>query len=221
MGCGRIPDGDSLFRHTIHPISFRKDIFVWAKFIRLQEEPDGSLLTSIAWQRYLPTVRHIHQCGCRIALRINDRKKAKGQLTDKNRHFYCGAYRLKAGSVRALVSAHQLDEISSADVIHHIEEGEIAHTDLRIFPKPGVVNIQDTKTAIVDRLWNLCSGPLTHRCEYDSDVAQYPDIDLSTPPGGAYSDTRSCLHRLWCLTRFHARTWFWRTFQQNAIEDSQ
>jgi hypothetical protein len=217
MRCGgRIPGGDNLFRHAIYPLFLSKKSFASEKLIHLSKEADGSLLTSVAWERYVPTVEHIHSYGCRIALGINDKKRAVGKLTDKNRHFYCGAYQLGADAVRALVSAENLDEISSADVIHHIEAGEIAHTDLRILLKPGVSDIEDTKTAIIDRLWNIFSGPLMHVCDCDLDVSPHPNLTLTTPPTGAYSDTRSYLRRLWSLIRFHACCWLWRSFEKKA-----
>lgn len=171
------------------------------------ETKNGSLLTSVAWERYVPTVKHIHCYGCRIALLRNQPKQEKGH---KTRSVYCGAYQLKADAVRALASAEQLDEILSAEVVHKIESGEIAHTELIIFLKPDVFNIEGTKTAIIDRLWNVCSGPLSHKCDYDLDIAPHPSLSLSTPPAGAYSDTRSYLCRLWYIIRFQVHFWFWR-----------
>lgn len=211
MRCGRIPDRDSLFRHSIFPVSFKKKVFASEKLIYLVKEPDGSLLASLAWERYVPTIKHIHGYGCRLALKRNEKKRADGKFKDKDRIVYCGAYQMKADAVRALASTYKLDEISSAEVVHHIEAGEISHTDLRISLKPGVSDIEGTKTAIIDRLWNVCSGPLTHICTCDLDINPHPSLTLITPPAGAYSDTRPYLGRLWSLIRFQACSWFWRT----------
>lgn len=212
MKFGLIPDGDSLFRHSIKPLSFRGSRFVGSKFVKLYDEADGSLLASLAWERYMPTARHIHEYGCRLAFGINERKRVRGELSEKSRHVYCGAYQITGGAVRALATTPNLDEISSADIIHHIEDGEIAHTDLRIFIKPGTVNIEDTKTAIVDRLWNSCSGPLKHICDCDLDISPHPSLSLTTPPAGAYADTRRYFSRLWCILRFQIHLWVWRSF---------
>ncbi len=218
MRCGgRIPDGDSLFRHAIYPLFLSKKMFASEKFIHFSKQDDGSFLTSLAWQRYVPTINHIHGYGCRVALGINDRRRATGKFTEKNRHIYCGAYCLGANAVRALVSTDNLDEISSAEVIHHIEADEIAHTDLRILLKPGVSDIEGTKTAIIDRLWNVFSGPLTHICDCDLNIASHPSHSLPTPPTGVYTDTRSNLYWLWSLIRFKACYWYWRSFERRTM----
>jgi hypothetical protein len=209
MKRGRIPDRDSLFRHSIHPLAFKSRAFAAEKFIHLELQPDGSLLTSVAWERYVPTVRQVRKYGCRTALKMNDTMKAEGKFTEKRRRLYCGAYQLRAGAIRALVGAANLDEISSADVVHHVEEGELAHTDLRIFLKPDVSNIAGTKTAIADRVWNICFGPLRHRCQCDRDVQEHPSLNLVAAPRGGYSDGRSWLRRLWFVTRYLVCYWFW------------
>jgi len=213
MGCGRIPDGDSLFRHCIHPVSFSRKTFALEKFIHLRRESDDSLLGSLVWERFVPTVRHVHKRGCEMAHQRNEKERARGTFKEKYRSVYCGAYELKANSVRALVSAENLDEVSSADVIHHIEGGEIAHTDLRIFLKPGS-HVEATKTAIVASLWNAFSGPLFHKCVCDLDIDPHPSINLPRPPAGEYSDERSWLLRLWCLIRFQICYRFWRIFYE-------
>jgi len=216
MRFGHIPDGDDLFRHSIKPLSFKAGIFVSQKFIMLKQEPDGSLLGSLAWERYVPAIEHVHGYGCRVAFRMNEKKRAEGKLKEKDRRVYCGAYGLKGEAVRKLATTSNLDEILSADIIHHIEEGEIAHTDLRIFLKPGIVDIEDTKTAIVDRLWNACSGPLRHICDHDKDIKSHPSSSLLTAPCGEYSDTRSSFVRRWYILRFRIYYWVWRKFFNNA-----
>lgn len=213
MRCGRIPDGDSLFRQSIHPISFKGRAFAWEKCLKLYEEPDGSVLASLTWERYVPTTELVHDYGCRRAFSINEKKRTHGKLKDKDRHVYCGAYQLKGRAIRALATAEALNEILSADVIHHVEEGEIAHADLRIVLKPGAgLDVEGTKTAILDRLWNVCSGPLRHICDYDKDIAVHPSSGLITAPAGPYSDTRSGFLRLWYIVRFRICIWLWQNF---------
>lgn len=217
MRLGRIPGGDSLFRHSIKPESFKGKRFASEKLVYLSLASDGSILASVLWQRYAPTERHVHNAGCRTALRRNQQKGAEGRSGKGDRRVYCGAYQLKASAVRALVGAENLDEILSADVVHHIEEGEIAHANVRIILKPGV-DIAGTKTAIIDRLSNVWTGPLRHKCDCDLDIDPHPSLDLNTPSAGPYFDTRSGLSRLWYLIRFQAHYWFWRSFCQNAIQ---
>jgi|SRR5208282_990309 hypothetical protein len=220
MRCGGyIPDSDSLFRQSVYPVSFKGRAFAWDKCLNLSDQNEGSLLASLTWERYVPTEKLIHGYGCRLAFRRNERKlaaaklkDAEAKLKDKDRQVYCGAYELKGKAIRDLQATEGLDEILSADVVHHVEvEGEIAHADLRIFLKPGsVASVEGTKTAIEDRLWNNCSGPLRHICDCDKDIAEHPSASLATPPAGAYSDTRSYTLRLWCMVRFQICDWLWR-----------
>ncbi len=214
----RIPDSDSLFRHCIHPLSFKNQgkRFASEKLLHLQdgqEQGKGTLLGSLAWEWYVPTTKHVHAYGCRVASYMNKNLRSgshKKRQKRQKRRIYCGAYRLNGSAVRALATTDGLNEISSADVVHHIENEEIAHTDLRISLNPGILDVEGTKTVIVDRLWNTCSGPLKHIADCDRDVNPHPSSDLSTPPAGPYSDTRSYLHRLWSLIRFRIYSLVWR-----------
>jgi hypothetical protein len=174
---------------------------------KFEQQRDGSLLTSVAWERYVPTDKEVHGYGCRTAYRRN--RKREGKITPKNRSVYCGAYQLTAKAARELTSTQNPGEISSAELIHHIEEGEIAHTNLRIVLSLDAPILDSTKTAIVDRLWNACSGPLLHSCSCDQDVDPHPNRTLTGPPRGAYSDTRSRLSRRWYVIRFRALHWLW------------
>lgn len=213
MKCGRIPDSDSLFRQTIYPLAFRSGHrYAREKLLKLDyDQSNGRLLGSLTWERYVPTTELVHGYGCRLAFRMNEGQKATGKLKENNRRIYCGAYELKAKVIRALSSFDQMDEILSADVVHHVEDGEIAHTDLRIILRPEKVSsIDGTKTAIVDRLWNGCAGPLAHICDCDQSIQEHPNTSLPTAPTGAYSDTRSYWLRLWCVIRFHICSWAWR-----------
>jgi len=209
-----IPNSDGLFRHCIHPTAFRNQgkRFAPHKLIRLKEQ-NGTLLGSLAWERYLPTTKHVHSYGCQLAS-IRTKKNNK-------RHIYCGAYQLEASAVRALATTETLNGISSANVVHHIENGQIAHAELRISLKTGNNNVESTKTAILDRLWNKCYGPLRYIDDCDQDIIPHPSSDLPTPPAGAYNDTRSCLSRLWSIIRFHLESWYLRTFSQNASKQSE
>lgn len=213
MRWNRIPDGDSLFRQSVHPLSFKGKGFVWEKCLKLYDQPDGSLLASLTWQRYVPTSERVHSYGCRLAFGMNEKKRLSGTFKEKSRHIYCGAYELKANAIRALTVAEGLNEIISADVVHHVEVGEIAHTNLRIVLRAGGgTDVEGAKTAILDRLWSSCHGPLTHICDCDREIADHPSSGLTTPPAGLYSDSRSSFIRLWHVTRFHILNWIWQRF---------
>jgi len=214
MRCSHISDGDSLFRQSVHPVSFKNKgkVFEWAKCFMLYDQPDGSFLASLSWEMYLPTTEEVHDYGCRLAFRRNEKKRIAGKLTDNNRSVYCGAYQLKAKTIRELATpVEELNEVLSAEVVHSVEEGEIAHANLTIVLKPGgVPDIEDTKTAILDRLWSSCSGPMKHICDCDKNIPEHPSSSLAIPPAGAYSDNRSSLSRLWCIIRFQICSWLWR-----------
>lgn len=223
MTWGRIPNGDRLFRHAFSPICFKtkQRLFACEKLIDLKPQADGSLLDSLAWERYVPTMKYVHEYGCRLARGRNDKKRAAGRSAERDRDVYCGAYQLRAGTVRTLVSDGKLGEVSSneifsIDVVHDIEAGEIAHTALKILLRPGVSNIAFTKTAILVGLWNACSGPLKHTCDCDLDLNPHPNINLNTAPAGECSYTRPYFSRLWYLVRFQARYWCWRVFGERC-----
>src|SRR5277367_5443732 len=129
----RIFNKDNVFRHSVFPVSFKGKMFAPEKLLKFFDEPDGSLLTSVAWERFLPTHADIHAYGCRLAAGRNQQKRDDGTYKERNRHIYCGAYQLTCSAVRALAGPRkQIDEILSADVVHHIENGEIAHADLKV-----------------------------------------------------------------------------------------
>jgi hypothetical protein len=214
---GRVGDRDSLFRHCIYPISVKKTGLVLEKMWFFEAGVDGLLHGSLAWDRYLPTSKYVHGYGCRLAAGINERKKAAGKLNERNRHYYCGAYSLSGEAVRALATTPEIDEIVFADVVHLIEQGEIAHTDFRVRLKSGTANVEATKTAIIDRLWNACSGPLTHVCDCDKNILEHQSSNLPTAPIGDFIDSRSWLTRRWCLVRFHGCDWVWRNSHKYRI----
>src|SRR5258708_9153158 len=125
----------------------------------------------MAWERFGPTSDYIHRYGCRLASGQNDRDRVQGRFKDDSRKIYCGACQMRGKAIRALAVTEGLNEIVSADVIHHIENGEISHTDLKIVVRENSgYDVEGTKTAILERLWNACHGPLTHVCLCDADL---------------------------------------------------
>ena len=209
MELGSIPDDDNLFRFCTHPVSFKGKVFSTAKFLLIQPQPDGSFLASLVWERFVPTVGHVHCAGCRLARGMNQNKLNAGKYKAGNKSVYCGAYRVRAGAIRALPA--EVSAVEFADVVHRTESGELAHTDLRIKLYPGPdSNIEGTKTQILDRLWNACCGPLRHICECDKEVIPHPSAALLNAPFGACSDTRSWLERWFSLIRYRVYDSLWR-----------
>lgn len=172
------------------------------KLWNLRPLADDSLVGSLVWQRFVPESQYIHEHGCRIAaLRNSDAQ-------NKRRQVYCGAYQLFARAVRGLAS-DELSGVLSADVEHKIENDELAHVEVKICLKHENFDVEATKTAIIDRLWSACSGPLNHVCQSDEDLAPHPNQNLLVPLRGPFVDSRSWFSRKWSLVRFkmYVRLW--------------
>jgi hypothetical protein len=217
-----IPDKDGLFRHVVFPNGFKstkkrdKARFEYKKLIKWYDELDG-IHASLAWERYLPTTKDVHGYGCRLASRRNESLKSNGKYTEEKRNIYCGTYRLTAQTIHNLIFSPDFREILSTQVTHKIEEGEIAHVDVRVVLNSGWSDIEGTKTAIMDRLWSKSTGPLKHVCEYDQDIDPHPNAQLETPPGGDYEDRRSWWVWSFFVVRFHMLC-FWNHLSGIASE---
>jgi hypothetical protein len=212
----RIANLDNLFRHCTYPIAFRSKGFAREKFFHLTELP-GRLESSLAWQLYLPSEKLVHEYGCETASGINEKARAIGRFKEQNRKLYCGAYQLTAAAVRTLVGAENLNEIVGADVVHHVEDGRLAHVALTIVLADSLTDIEGTKTAIVDRLWNSCVGPMRHVCKGDEETGLRPGDELPIPPLGEYKDSRGRISRFLCLLRFYF--WRWQWHKQNSGQE--
>jgi hypothetical protein len=201
-----IADGERLFRHAVHPVSFKKGVFDQRGFWHLVES-SGMIIGSLAWQQFVPTNHYVHEYGCRLASRRNDDSLQQGRYRETKRQVYCGAYQLSAGAIRK-ISWDELTGVFSADVVHQVEMGEIAHTEFRFHLKPES-DVETTKTAIFDRLWNSCSGPLDHVCACDKQISPHPGSNLLQPPLGKYRETRSPRTISWHVKRFKILRWLW------------
>jgi hypothetical protein len=179
---GPIPDEARLFRHTVSPVAFAGSRFAPEKLMRLVEHPENNrrLLTSLAWEKYLPTLDLVHQYGCRMAARRNEKAKADRRYKEKSRQVYCGCYELRANCIRRLIDTEGLADLIAADVFHKEEGGEIAHIELAV--EFGDAPDEGTKTALVDRLWNICCGPEKHICKGDDDISPHPSEKLLPGP---------------------------------------
>jgi hypothetical protein len=105
----------------------------------------------------------------------------------------------------------QLPEITGAVVLHVVEDNEIAHANVRItLANVASGRVEELKTAIVDRLWQVSRGPLHHRCVSDHDINPHPSNAMLDPPGGAYFDDRSLIYRAWYIVRFWLLAGLWR-----------
>lgn len=213
----RIPDKDSLFRHAVYPASFKKKVFANESLWHLTNQADGSILGSLAWQRFEPTASYVHQHGCRLSRNRNERARQKGTYKEDRRNVYCGFFEISAERVRGIPS-DPLSGVLSADVIHHIEENEIAHTDLRFRLHPDESNIEAVKTAIAVLLWNRCTGPQMHVCECDTNVVMHPNGGLEITPLGEYEDTRSWGWIVLGVVRFRLYRILWLVSKRIGID---
>lgn len=211
-----IPERENLFRHCIHPHSFASKAFNTTKYIAIREK-NGVYKTSLAWERFVPEVPLVHAYGCSLAQRMNGNDQASGRYREANKKIYCGAYQLNAGSIRALSDIRGIPEIESIDVVHCIEDGAIAHANLEIvFKDTKDLDLEGAKTAVVDRLWSMMSGPLLHVCACDSEINSHPNLKLPVGPKGVYSDHRSRAVRLWFMIRYSVLSWLWLKWPNRA-----
>jgi hypothetical protein len=174
------------------------------------ENSPNNVVSSVAWQKYAPTQEHVHGYGCRLASKRNDKKLQDGKLTQNTRQIYCGAYHLTAGRIRGIFNCDDVyNPVTAAEINHLIEDGEIAHTEIRFILTTEISDVEAAKTEIVDRLWNACCGPLPFICDYDSDIVSHPSEKLDPGPLGEYVDIRSRWWRLRDLVIFHVCRWIW------------
>ena len=202
-----IPPRDNLFRGAHHPVAFQKRVFRHAKFIKLYvgEDDPRRIEASFVWDRYAPTPSLVHAHGCRVSAGRNHRQPTK-------RDVYCGFYQLVARHVRSLAAIAGLPEVATADVVHQIENNELAHAAciIRLHDEIDEEAIEGIKTVIADRLWSGCRGPLTHSCKMDRDLDPHPNGSLEEAPLGHYSDDRSVAQRALCLVRYGLLVVLWK-----------
>lgn len=181
-----IGDDQSLYRPVVHPLAFTSKAFDIQNMFHLQSEDDKTIVTSLVWQHFLPNEGALHEYGCRLANGMNQGIiNRKGLLKEKERRAYCGSYQLTANVIRALAKTDELSEVAVADVLHEIENDEVAHINLKVTVRADWTgSITSTMTAIVDRLWRACRGPLKHTCPYDLDLSPHPSEGLPVPPTG-------------------------------------
>jgi hypothetical protein len=136
-----------VLRFSRYPVASKGKRFAAEKLFKLLEQPNNLLLGSFGLGKICANPRNVAAYGCRLAQGISNKKRAEGTLAEKSRQVHCGVYELRCESVRALATTEGLEEVSSADVVHHPEHGELAHAALRITLSPErFVNIEDTKT---------------------------------------------------------------------------
>jgi hypothetical protein len=203
---GRIPDGDHLFRATVHPNAYKikkqSDQFVTSKAFKLEATPNdpAAFIGSLVWGRLAPTDVHVHDYGCRLAAKMNVNAKNQGRSTQ---YVYCGSFQVEARAIRQLPRAHNLNEVISASISHFPEDGEVAHAELKVtFDLNLVKGIEGSKTAVLIHLWNSCRGPMVHKCNCDFALNPHPSTTLVEPPKGAYKDLRSDFRKRLDLVRF-------------------
>ncbi len=202
--------GDNVFRASIYPLFSGGGRFVPGKMLNISEEQDGSLLTSLVWERYAPSSKYVHAFGQRLADKMNANMLAKHRkISEKNRKIYAGAYQITAQLIRDMGNGIEVPNVESADVIYHIEDGEIAHADLRIYLKNEIQDAEGIKTEIVDYIWRECSGPLTPKFGQHEQSAENASKILEVPSKGRYQDRRSLPIKLVYHLRFYVLYLWW------------
>ena len=153
---------------------------------------------SFVWERYAPLMSYVHAYGCRNSKRRNQ------QRGSRSRDVYCGSYQLLASAIRGLENTTGLPEVATADVIHCIENNEIAHASLQIRLRDTVPedDLEGVKTAIVDRIWNCSRGPLRHACSGDKDLKPHPNANLTLAPLGPFVANISIAQQVWRVARY-------------------
>jgi hypothetical protein len=202
-----LPSTDSVFRGAHHPVAFQRKLFRHAKFMKLYvaESDPRRIEASFVWERYAPTSSLVHAYGCRLSASRNGRQATR-------RDVYCGSYQLTVGYVRSLAAITMLPEVATADVLHKIENNEIAHAACisRVRDEVDEEALEGVKTVIADRLWRGSRGPLTHTCNADHDLDPHPNANLEEAPLGLYLDTRSAARRALCLLRYWLLLALWK-----------
>jgi hypothetical protein len=196
--CITIPQNDNIFRGAHYPVAFQRTSFRPAKFMKMFNDNNPRVIeASFVWERFAPRHADVHAYGCRISHR---------RSRPDRRSIYCGAYQLKAMHVHELAVTPALPEVAAADIVHKVEDNEIAHAGLkvRLVEHVDEESIEGVKTAIAAQLWEKSRGPMLHICKDDRGVADHPNYNLEPAPLGPYVDERSLLTRFGCLLRF----WF-------------
>jgi hypothetical protein len=202
-----IPPTDNVFRGAHYPVAFKGKIFQYGKFINLVSDDKNPRFVeaSFIWQRYAPSLFHVHAYGCRTARKRNKKKP-------KSRHVYCGAYHLGASTVRQLARTAELPEVLTADIVHKIENDEIAHAALKVELRDDVDEeaAEHVKTVIADRLWNGSRGPSKHRCRVDRKLTAHPSAAHDIAPLGSYVDDRTISQQVFYLIRYWYLYFVWK-----------
>lgn len=210
-------DRDTIFRFCTDPQVFHpKRGFEKRKVVHLTSE-DNSLVMSVAWERYAPTVGLVNAYGCRFAANMNLRPQNQG----KSPKVYCGSYAMRVRDIRAAIegASREIPEIVEVRFEHFVEADEIAHMNLRFQIDPTVDGGSDTATAIFHRLWNLMSGPVRHVCDCDGHLGEkHRSLQLVDAALGEYVDRKTPMLRRWYMTRFYVYRWYWGKFKSAPAE---
>lgn len=138
---------------------------------------------SVAWRKYLPLPADVHEYGCRIAAVMNANRIDRGLtlIPLSNRRHYLGYYDLSLSEITSTQTTHYF-----CNVIHHEENGEIAHCCLFIILKedtPENTPIKTERAQIISLLWEKLVGPERHVCNCDAEYyAAITQIELPAQP---------------------------------------
>jgi hypothetical protein len=184
----QVPDGEQVWRSAVFPIAFKKKKLSQRALFKLYSAEASPFLVemSLVREKYAPSLEMMHGFGCRLAAAQNRNRVADGKAADR---IYCGAYQLRCEDIRRLSEEPQLPEVRNAQVLHIVENDELAHANMQIEVDTGGDEeaIEPVKTLIVDRLWSKSSGPAKHICASDTQVQDHPSEALEDGPNGPYA----------------------------------
>jgi hypothetical protein len=186
-----VPDGEYVWRSAVYPAAFKKQRLSTKAFFKLYADTSPFVLEmSLVREKYAPTLGMVHGFGCRLAASQNRNLTKRGKDTDR---IYCGAYQLTVENIRQLTGLPNLSEVKKAQVLHVVEDGEFAHSNMRIEVDTGGDEdaMELIKTLIVDRIWSKSAGPSAHICAPDRNVEVHPSTWLEPGPNGPCIDNRS------------------------------
>jgi hypothetical protein len=207
-----VPDGEFVWRSAVFPVAFKKKQLSNKAYFRLyaSDATPFVLEMSLVREKYAPALFMIHGFGCRLAASRNRALVKDGKPANR---VYCGAYQIKVEDIRSLARLPQLSEVKKAQVLHIVEDSELAHSNMQIEVDTGGDEdaIEPIKTLIVDRIWSKSRGPSRHVCRRDKGLADHPSKWLTAGPNGAHVDGRSRLRVFIdvtrCLLGLYPRLW--------------
>lgn len=165
-----IHDDDQIARCVIFPRHFQGSIHTDAALISFgSAREDGASHESGVLCKILASDDEVHEVGCRIAAKQNERSGAA--VGSPKRRYYCGFRKARAGDVA--VSGEGYRVILTLDG----EDGEAAHVDIALFVEAHSKSERATIKVEVGMVLSEKFGPVfPHTCAGDEGDCHHPLI---------------------------------------------